>query len=554
MKSVARRMGQRTTSLFGATGVIAVMAVLLAAASCGGDGARDERLERQGRSFASDQATLIVLSFEAELVAPWTSNPTRYVEEQLLYTVGQLNGHASVGRLDQAVLSDVTTTANGDGRLRVRYRASLPVGWGAGAPPDAFELVLPRRITPAGLSTFSATYASTCVDAPGDHSVTAGNYWYHYRPEAPGCALAREHAVRAVATVTLGAGNTSGKFPELHHVWADNALRVVAVFGKYQDGATDPADAGIQAYDAFLEQLPAQLGVDLSTTPAGLPHHPGVSIPDVTFEGRTDDGSAVRVTALLIDSPKVAGGAFDARYAALTREADVIIYDGHAGLGANVRALAQKGSFLPGRWQLFFLNGCDTFAYLDDELAKRRAVLNPDDPTGTKYMDVLTNLMPAYFSSMPSASLAVVRGLLGPPRTYQEIFGDIDEQQVVVVTGEEDNAFHPSAPPPWPGLSTTGALARDASARFETPVLAPGSYRFELRPEPQSTGGDADLYVGVGFQPTTDIYSFAPYLVGSDETVDVTLEQPARVHLLVHGYPGSEAPVSKFRLRGAVAP
>jgi hypothetical protein len=257
---------------------------------------------------------------------------------------------------------------------------------------------------------------------------------------------------------------------------------------------------------------------------------------------------------LLIDSPKVAGAAFDARYAALTQHADLIIYDGHAGLGANVRALAQKGSFLPGRWQLFFLNGCDTFAYLDDELAKRRAVNNPDDPTGTKYMDVLTNLMPAYFSSMPSASLAVVRGLLGPPRTYQEIFGDIDEQQVVVVTGEEDNAFHPSAPPPWPGLSTTGALARDASAQFETPVLAPGSYRFELRPEPQSTGGDADLYVGVGFEPTTDAYSFAPYLVGSDETVDVALEQPARVHLLVHGYPGSEAATSQFRLRGAVAP
>ena len=531
-------------------------ALALGAASCGADGGDDGALREQRRPFASDQATLVVMSFDAELVAPSTSgasnNPTKYVKEQLFYTVGQLNAHASVGQLDRVAISNVQVSANGDGQSRVRYHASLPVGWGDGAPPASFELVLPRRVSAAGLSSFAAAYASTCVEAPGEHAVTAGNYWYHYRPQAPGCSLAPEHAVRSAATVTIGEGNTSGELPELHHVWADNTLRVVAVFGKYQDGATDPADPGIEAYDTFLERLPAELGVPLSTTPGEVPHHPGTSLPDVTFDGRTDDGRAVQVTALLIDSPKAAGASFDARYAALTREADLVVYDGHAGLGANVHALAQKGSFLPGRWQLFFINGCDTFAYLDDELAKRRAVHNPDDPSGTKYMDVLTNLMPSYFASMPSASIAVVRGLIGPPRSYQEIFADIDPEQVVVVTGEEDNVFDPSWPPPWPGLSASGALARGAADRFETPVLSPGRYLFELRPEPQTNGGDADLYVGLGFEPTTATYSFAPYLVGSNETVDVTLDEPTRIQLMVHGYEGSVAPTSKYRLRGSV--
>lgn len=40
------------------------------------------------------------------------------------------------------------------------------------------------------------------------------------------------------------------------------------------------------------------------------------------------------------------------------------------------------------------MNASDSFAYVDRSLAERRAVLNPDDPGGTKYMDMVTNAMP----------------------------------------------------------------------------------------------------------------------------------------------------------------
>ncbi len=39
------------------------------------------------------------------------------------------------------------------------------------------------------------------------------------------------------------------------------------------------------------------------------------------------------------------------------------------------------------------MNGCDTFAYVDGALAQTRAALNPDDPNGTKYMEIVTNAM-----------------------------------------------------------------------------------------------------------------------------------------------------------------
>src|SRR4029079_9895345 len=100
---------------------------------------------------------------------------------------------------------------------------------------------------------------------------------------------------------------------------------------------------------------------------------------------REQSGAALRVVALLIDGVRVAPASFDKRYGELSPGADVITYNGHAGLGANVRALATKGRFFPGKYQIFFFNGCDTFAYLDETLAKTRALLKPDDVDSTRY-------------------------------------------------------------------------------------------------------------------------------------------------------------------------
>jgi hypothetical protein len=166
---------------------------------------------------------------------------------------------------------------------------------------------------------------------------------------------------------------------------------------------------------------------------------------DVTMEATLADGKAVKVTALLVDAITHVWDGFDARYESLTETADVIAYNGHAGLGQNVRALAKKGRWAKQKYQIFFMNGCDTFAYVDGSLAQTRAAINGDDPTGTKYMEFVTNAMPSFFSSMPAASTAVVSALLdySAPKTYEEMFEGIDRAEVVLVTGEEDNVFKP---------------------------------------------------------------------------------------------------------------
>ena len=147
----------------------------------------------------------------------------------------------------------------------------------------------------------------------------------------------------------------------------------------------------------------------------------------------------------MIRSVSAAGDEFWSRYETLTPAADYIVYNGHSGLGQNVRKLARRGSWRTGQYAIVFMNGCDTYAYIDSALADAHAEVNPDDPEGTKYLDVVANAMPSYVSSTPAATMAIFRGLLSydEPMTYEEILKSIDSYEVALVTGEHDNTYRP---------------------------------------------------------------------------------------------------------------
>jgi hypothetical protein len=506
------------------------------------------------QDFTSAEATLMTFEFDGELVTSQTWDLRARIQDQLLYTIGHLNGNRSVGRLDTTQITDIQTERLEDGLTRVTYHAVMPVGWGSRTNlPTSYDFVLPKRIDFDGLAAFTEKYKTKCVDW-GAHDVDAGSMWYYFRPKRSGCSLDAADVVRFTASATKSAENTEGKYPEYHEVWKDDRLEVIAIFGKYEDGATTTSDAGISAYGNFVQA--AKRGfAGATTTPADAPARPGVAHPDVTIEATLPDGKAVKITALLVDNVASAPTSFYDRYDDLTRTADLVFYNGHAGLGQNVRALAKQGEFEAGKYQIFFMNGCDTFAYVDGHLAQTRAALNPDDPTGTKYMDMVTNVMPSFFSSMPDASMALIEGLASfdAPKTYQEIFREIDASEVVVVTGEEDNVYTPGGiEEPW-SFDAGGTVSRGEQQAFEPFDLPAGKFVIAIHEDQASPGGDADLYVALGRAPTLDDYDHRPWLDGSNEEVSLELAQPTKVYVMVHGYEGMSESSASFRLSGRVA-
>ena len=529
-----------------------ISSVLFLATSCGvgelttDEGAEKDELDTGSQAFSSAQATLLNFEFDSELIAAGTvreAGARAQIDQQLLFTIGHLNGNNAVGRLDQVTLSNVQVSAVG-GNTRVKFHAKLPVAWGSKTNlPSSYAFTLPRGMSYEAQEQFATAYKSSCVD-PGAHDVDSGSMWYYYRPARSGCTLAAADVVKTTATAVKSLENTTGKYPELHKIWEDGALNVVAIFGKYEDGATTDSDAGIAAFNAFLRMMKTELGgSSLVTVPATLPANPGTAVPDITFSATLANGKKVSVTALLVDNVRTAGAAFDARYEALSTRADLIAYNGHAGLGANIRALANKGRFVAGQYAIVFMNGCDTFAYVDGAMAQSRARLNPDDPAGSKYMEIVTNGMPAFFSSMPIASAALMRGLMkvDAPLTYDQMFAAVDRSQIITVTGEEDNVYYPGYVPG--GFVPPSFIQREAGSvdqgqelRYQTPEVPAGKYTLTLGHDPAHAGGDADLYVKVGAAPTATVYDCRPYASGSAEVCTVTLTAPAKIFASISGY------------------
>jgi hypothetical protein len=415
-------------------------------------GAGDEERYGDGKVDTSAVAVFLDFEFDANLVTRSCFNPRSAINEQLLYTVGQLNGQKSVGRLDQLKITQVQSEESDDG-CEISYHAVLPVAWGKrNEVPEDYTLMLPLDVSRQGTQAFMDKYEHRCLSW-GAHDVTAGIFWYYYRPELFNCHLDSADIVRGEARVSPSVIQTTGKYPEYHKIWEDEIFEVVAIFGKVEDGGGN-ADGGVRGYNSFISAIKELLrDADYTSQPADIPSRPGNAIPEIRFEGSFDDGRKVRVSAFLIDSVGNAGFGFWNKYEELTPTADFIVYNGHSGLGANIQKLAGKGVWATGQYSVVFMNGCDTYAYVDSALADAHAAVNDDDPDGTKYLDVVANAMPSFFRSMPLATMALVEALLNrdEPKTYEEIFKDIDKSEVVLVTGEHDNVYTPgySEEPPF---------------------------------------------------------------------------------------------------------
>ena len=469
----------------------------------------------EGKEDSSAHALFLDFNFEARVKLSSSYWPERSIEQQLLYTIGQLNGDRAVGRLDQLKLSNIQTQPLEDGGVEVLYQAHLIVAWGDRVTfPETYTFQLPYDARTQGLEAFTQKYMSSCVGYSA-HDVDSGSMWYYYRPHHFGCKVEEADAVFTEAQVSLSEVNTTGKYPEYNKVWEDGALKVVAIFGKADEEKESEWDAGLTGYRTFYRSIASILADPNMVITPEVVNQPTSEQTEIRFEATLLDGRRVEVTQLLVNNIRTAGLDFDQRYRELSQDADLIVYNGHAGLGANVRALARKGDWVEGQYVIVFMNGCDTYAYVDDALFEAHARVNPDDETGTKYVDIVNNALPSYFSSMPNATLALVRSLLNvnEPLSYEQIFKQIDSSQVVLVTGEADNEYIPGGGgvvEPWDGLSESGELDATETWSFETPPLEAGTYRFIM----EGTG-DADLYVRIGLDPTLEAFDCRPYRPGS---------------------------------------
>lgn len=474
-------------------------------------------MEEKQQELTSAEAVFVDFEWDGELTGSG-SNVYSSIDEQLKWTIGQLNGDKSVGRIDHVELSNVNRVGNS-----ISYRAKMVVAWGKSRVPENYSFHLPLDTTYAGLGNFLSKYKDSCMGDTHGEEPTLSDAWYYYRPNNALCDQDAADTVTVVAEVSPNTDTTSGKFPEYHKVWEDDTLRIVAIFGKVEEDG-DEDDSGYKGFNRMVFRVYDMLrAYNVETDPADIEtesgYYPDVPAPehtDVEIRATLPDGKRVVANIFSVPSIRQASNEFYQRYESVSAAADFISYNGHSGLGSNIRALATKGKWVRDQYTIVLMNGCTTFAYVDSALANAHKAVNPDDTTGDKYLDVFTNARPAYFSHNVDGVMAIVNALMDydNPRTYEQILRRFHVSQVALVSGEEDNVYSPQMP--VDGKATIFERANVPSKQWKHfgpySVGEGGIIKAYTRGNRHAGEGilnDADLYIRKGSQPTSSSYDCA---------------------------------------------
>ncbi|MBX3192546.1 MAG: hypothetical protein KF819_36515 [Labilithrix sp.] len=404
---------------------------------------RPERAALAAQAITSNEAKILELRFSAELVALSNTEARKAILSQLVYAQGIfVTAHNGNGQVGQVVLSNVVETEEGRAK-RIRYDAALPVAFPKDLEtPERYALALPRDVRL--LAAFNRKYDGTC----GKNQYGQENFWLDYDPGAAGCRIDDEDVVRASAAVAPYAKASTDKYPEYDLLWADDRLDVIALFALIE--GAEPDDYGYTERDAFLRRAKERL-----TDGAIANRQPTRSfLSDASVTGTVEVGGRqkpVSIDVLLVPDLQRIGPDFDQRFDPISEKADLILYNGHAGLGENVNVLARKGKVAREKYQLVLLNGCQSFAHIDRTLNERRTAVNgaDRDPAGTMYMDVVGNALIGYANNLAAMSFTLLDAAVeaDTPRSYRSILAAMPANQLVVAFGEDDNRF---APPPLP--------------------------------------------------------------------------------------------------------
>lgn len=369
------------------------------------------------------------------------------IARQLFYAIGQLNGVNAGAEMQRVKINVVTTTQRTDGLYDAFYTAQLFIAWPRESSiPPLYTVVLPSGGDTRTLSAFFQRYGTTsrCLDDTAV-DVNLDNVWYWYRPLKPGCPLTwaqqGDLGTRMTMRLQVSAANTESKYPEYGKVWEDGKLTATAIFSKNKEFAQNENDEGVAAYRSFYSDLVASFGHPTATSlPANAA--PGLAQPKLALAFDTPSGP-LDVHVFLVESLSHAlerDAVFVDSYGRRTLTSDFVAYSGHSGFGANVQRLSSSGRYTPGKYQIFLLNGCDSFAYVDTALRDAHHAANPG-ATPHKYYDVITNAMPSFFHMNSAATMAVLRALVFKQKTYRQLLADFDPKQRATVMGEEDNTW-----------------------------------------------------------------------------------------------------------------
>jgi len=273
--------------------------------------------------------------------------------------------------------------------------------------------------------------------------------FYYFEPTLDGCNLENTAGWQTmkISTKPSELEMRDVKYPEIDKIWSDGKLIATLIFTPANNFKND--DWGVKGYPTMVQLITKRFGTPLEgRTPGSLLIDP-VKMPQYKMTYELADGREILFYLVLWnDSWQGDEEGVGRNFKEMSATSDYISYNGHSGYGDNIKKLEEWTQVQKGKYQLFYVDGCSTFAYVKDVMFKKHADINPGEPA-SRYLDVITNVQPSYFSKMPEQNIHIINGLVAMNQSYLEMFTLVennvstDKNPMIIVSGEEDNTYIP---------------------------------------------------------------------------------------------------------------
>lgn len=300
-----------------------------------------------------------------------------------------------------------------------------------------------------------------CTDS---HYNSESDFWYFWDPRMPGCPLAQSsEEVLTFSGSLRELPNTKRTYPEYDRLYGDNkngsTLRAAVFLGYIDDlpnlrtpRRRDNGYAALRQVESELKNLGFELAErqdafrirSNGTQMAGI-NFRRVYTKEVESQGEYREGAQkVEVELLLADTSISSRDATFHHYLVpALKQADILVYDGHSGLGGNLDLDQIRGERLdPAKYQIFYFNGCSSYPYFKQMFI--------DAKGGTQSLDVVTSGLPTLTDTAGPNVIAFLRPLLeGRTWSYQRLLGALETSNgengtyLTGVSGDEDNQYEP---------------------------------------------------------------------------------------------------------------
>lgn len=406
--------------------------------------------------YTSESSTEAQLKFSAQIEVAKGQRANDLIEEQLQHLIGHFSSESFQKSFGfPGVLSDdfkyqvSSTKTLSNGRRLINYDFDGKVVLHKKSFGSKKEITVPLRLPLALDKIFELGMVrgkNRCTDP---HYDAEGDFFYFWDPDKKGCPLkGNDKDVVRIDGIATRLENTKKSYPEFDRLYSKDVLKSSIFIGYIEDTPGRSNDDGTILYQEIKQEL-VDNGFKLveEKKKFSIDYDKGLAHLSVFEKVRTNalkKKQTLRVEVMLSDTDYSSDDeTFRTYYLEALKDSDIVVYDGHSGLGANIGAEYLENFALGKQYQVLFLNGCSSYPYFNGQYFGAKV-------GGAKNMEIITSGLSTYTTTAFSNLMAFISPFLkGKVVSYQTLLRNIELSNQGVgtyltgVNGDEDNKFYP---------------------------------------------------------------------------------------------------------------